>query len=127
MMYVSKYVAKLEKYPLGTDDASTGFNSLPYLPGRFWGIFHKALVPYDDLVVVTLPATCSSQVFHDLRRAAQQKYKNIRRNNGGLGFFLLAADVDLWQRYVEYLLANEFSIRRAKIERRDMMRFANGT
>jgi hypothetical protein len=126
MSYVSKYVAKegVGTYIPAGDRAEgdSGFNHLPYLTGRFWGCHNKALIPWADLMVIQLPAHIAKTVFHDLRRAAQHKYKNIRRNHEGLGFFLLVGDVDLWRRYVEYLTGSAFSIRRAKIDRRNEMR-----
>jgi len=122
MSYVSKYVAKEGSGEYiaagGKAQGDSGFNLEPYLTGRFWGCHNKALIPWAELTVIQLPNRISKVVFHDLRRAAANKYPNIRRKHEGLGFFLLVNDIGLWQRYTEYLIAEEFVIRRAKIAAR---------
>jgi len=130
MSYVSKYVAKESDsgyVPAGENAAGVGgFNLEPYLTGRWWGVHNKNLIPWAELIVISLPTRLSQVVFHDLRRAAAKKYPNIRRKHRGLGFFLLVEDVDRWQCYVEYLLENEFEIRRSKIMRENVVRSYNG-
>ena len=111
--YVSKYSGKAENGVTYLDYLA----NLPVdqLPGRFWGIENRALIPWAELITWTITAWSEFSGYFDFKRAARQHWKGV---NGSRfeGWTIFVRDVGAWDNMLQYLTGTEYSARRKYCE-----------
>lgn len=97
--YLSKYVAKR--------DAGVGLTfSHNSLPGRFWGVINREALPLAPLQEIELfiEDTAGQVAYADFLRGVRRKVRGLRTNIRG-GVVMYSENIELWHRYLDYLIA----------------------